>query len=382
MKSWTDPTPADGDVINTTHITDLRSEIQKLSLWMPQLDERPMRGLRREQRKLSANVEVTILDLVGYGCIRELYFVGVASNNFKDTRLRIYTDSESSPRIDCTFAEFCFGKSAYTDNINTPEFGWNHALNNTWPSGRDRTLFHSCYRLTPIPYHGNIKITLTPTTYESVGYWQIKTNHSDSIDYDYGRYNYLNTSIVRGRVVTLSDPWATLLNVSNKQGTLWSSYQHMNNTGVPYFLEGEQQIYIDRSPTADDSTMTGAQAESAYSSSFADLAASGGEDWYLNGWYWQPYATDQTYGVTGTSLMDPYIKTNLMQAHVGVSAFHLGTAPFDVGAYRTFPVSFDSSCLLRWQPMKYNPDSDTRNIMDTGPGTTTVNATTFYYSGD
>ena len=96
---------------------------------------------------IDENGEYVLFDEVGAGCLYRFWMTyGSSPADYSTYRLRFYFDGESSPRLDCSIAEFF-------DGVGTPlQFPLVGPFN---------TSSHGCYCYLPFPYRKGLKITLS-----------------------------------------------------------------------------------------------------------------------------------------------------------------------------------------------------------------------------
>jgi hypothetical protein len=354
MRAWADPiltdseTPGAGEtnVNRASHVTDLRNEIQKASLWLPYLDERPVytRSFQANSNGSTDNIgtkdavisygsETTLLDVTGSGVVRSIWMT-LAYIKIDEVTLRIYVDNEATPRVECLFSDFCFASigvqsplhSKWTGVSGVPPLGAN-------PSAAARPLVG--WRKTPIPYHSRVRITVESMVAKSAGQYgmfaNILYNHSATIDYDYGRYNYFNLA------KTVADPVVggvtEYLNVSGKRGALFGVYYGM--IGEEVMLEGDTHFNIDGAGLQGDS---------------------GTEDYFFDGWYWSSWLESYDNNVRGR-IVPQMLPLVAGDSHGVNLALWGGLQPVHVGAYRYYddaPLCWETSFAMH----RHDGDAD------------------------
>jgi hypothetical protein len=343
MKGWTDPlltdsaSPGAGEtnVNRAMHVADLRKEIQKASLFAGHLDERPVKTVSWQAasgfpggpgnynaRLLTA--EKTILDVAGSGVVRS-FWCTFLSHKVNEVTIRIYVDGEVTPRINCLISEFLFCPLGVQSPYHAKYTGVNGVapmttVNPVIPKGG--------YRKTPIPFHSHMKITLQGNVDYGTGasaglYCNVQYNHSATIDYDYGRYNFFNLA----KAAISAETGPEFLSITGKAGALWSVCYGM--VGEDLTLEGDTLYNADGAGWQGDS---------------------GTEDFFLDGWYWN-FALALVPGQSTVKYIEPAVYPSMVADDHGVNlVLNDGMSGVTVSAYRYFddaPICFDSSLHVK-----------------------------------
>lgn len=347
--NWTDPaltdslTPAPGEtnINRASHVSELRAEIEKLSLFAPHLDERPLRcAAGQSVFPALGGAENVLLDTTGSGCVRTIWFVAL-SDAGDGGRIKIYVDGEATPRVDCSWREWAFALDAapfMSDHMGLVAPG-PHFANTV-----------GTYRHTPIPFHSRIRIVhvSTATTGGAGRYWfQVAYNHSATVDFNYGRYRYFNTTATSQTMTAGGGGAATVLDVA-KRGALYGAYLHMTFTDSTLLpLEGDLDVYVDNEATP-------------------SYRGSGTEDVPLLAFYFQPFADSAN---AEGDFKNPTAATRplMLSRTSGVTHLELRTAQTNIaGMYRYWDVSplpFESRAIVTWQNTAEDADVVARSVL-------------------
>lgn len=324
MKQFTDPNltdsptpgPGESNVNRSIHVQELRDEITKASLWLPVLDERPLRCVGGQRVNVGVG-DNEILNVAGAGCLRSMFVVNHVEAN-KGTaeggRIKVYVDDESSPRIDCTIREFVFGVG-----VSQPYMEERHGF--TAPGPSYTFAAPGGYRNTPVPFHTRLRVVFTSAGAATGGlYWQAVYHHSTTVDFNYGRFHKCNLITSAHTVPEFESRDVIPLFNGRGRGALYALHQHYA-IQQEFALEGDFRVYVD--------------GESSPS-----FASTGTEDLWLGSYYWYPFSS-------GTPVLPSGNLPNVRNGRVGLVA----RDATNVSAYRYFddgPVQFESSLKAAW----------------------------------
>jgi hypothetical protein len=236
VKSWTDPNIVDApagsgevDTNKAAHVRELRSEAQKASLWVPQLDERPVAFSRMEASRPGG--DNVLASFTGAGVMRSLFIAGL----FEDGAIAIFVDGESTPRISGGIGELC---GALPEATAPPTllkwFGFNVDTEQGWAG---------CLNF-PVPFRNGlvVKVTSYGSTPEGdVLYVDASASSGDAIDY--GRYNFLNCAVSTASVAPLA--YHNALAVSGKGKGALLGVVHALDAPFDHSFEGNHTVTAD-----------------------------------------------------------------------------------------------------------------------------------------
>jgi hypothetical protein len=328
MKGWTDPNLVDAqgtfplpgdyaappagttDKSKAVHMTEVRTELAKASLFMAHLDERPLYVTSTQNIDEFTGPEYftgTILNEAGAGVIRSIWIIA--------DRIKIYVDDEPTPRVDCTPYELALA-------------GW--GSNGYYMGDFSGVSKNAAYLNIPIPYHTRIRIDVVRALY-----YNIYRNHSVSVDYNYGRYNKFNFARYgpNNSFVGASEPGGVpVLSVSGKgRGALYGLYYAFD--GPVNTLEGDSIATVD----------VGQPTEHI-------MPQSGCEDLFFGSFYfeglWAPGATQTLLPTQWPQFLGRSSGVNLW----GPQTYN-GTSGVKAGMYRWFdahPFSWEHSIVWRY----------------------------------
>lgn len=311
MRSFTDPlltdsaTPGAGEtnVNRAVHVQELRGEVVKASLFVPHLDERPVKQWAVEHVD-AGDVE---FNATGSGCVRSIF---VAT----DCTIDIWVDGEASPRVSCKTSELAFANGSTSGGVFGP-----------YMQDFAGVPKYGAYINLPIPFHTALRIRFRLAS--GWHFINVLYNHSTTVDHNYGRYNYFN--FLKASFAPPLAPPRTLLSVSGKKGALFGLYYDLQGTTMEV-LEGDTLF------TADG---------------VANLQ-SGTEDLFFAAWYFGGLFT------AGNAAIDPVAWPRFMGRSAGINKYQQNPN-YRFGMYRYFdhaPINFDSSLSLTWGS---DPEFDT-----------------------
>ena len=335
MRQWTDPQIADApagagfvDVNKALHVTELRREVEKASLFLPHLDERPMRTQTKEYQAVPANTEYTCMELPAgaKGVIRSLNYIVYGLEQIPNARLRIYVDGEVNPRVDVLLRQWGFSEldtPAYFTDYHGSALGCSYLPAGATPGG-------GAYRLNPIPFHNGIRVTYTNTVATEAMWFQAVYNYSTTIDYDYGRYNYFNWA---KDVRTVPPGLATLANVSGKVGAVYGTYHALHGLGSvgqpEWMMEGNYWIHTDGQ---------------------LSVLGTGTEDYYLGAFGIVPFGYSQD--LPNLAQLEHNSAGKLCSRSQGFPMWHEFNQAGTICGYRYYdvgPLCFDSGFTFQWE---------------------------------
>lgn len=293
---FTDPNIADSpapvgytDTNKAEHITQLRDEARKTSLWLPMLDERPTKSKVMERGSWPSTH--TVLNLSsGAGVVRSFW-----STCTNDHVMRVFVNGEATPRIEAPLSALG-GYATHHGQFYGKWFGGN---NSYYEDGEGyATNTHTSFFRFPIPFHNGIRIELLGG--DPFAYYQL--NYTLGDDIDYGRYNHLNAfySKALGPTDLPQSPNAArasrLARVEGTRGAVFAMLQRQRGITGPWETNIDYAIDF---PNADPYPAGAASPNSHTNQNI--ISTSGWEDYYFGSYYWDAFFTRSTPFTTWAS---------------------------------------------------------------------------------
>jgi hypothetical protein len=290
-----------------------------------------------ENVSVSPQTEYTVLDTLGPGVVRYLWFATGGNVGSLDCRLRIYYDGSSTTAMDIdlgTLYAMHWGAGSQSGTHQTQHM---HAEMNS-------ANYNAAYTMKfPIPFGNRIRITYyNPNTSTTVNLYSMAYYNYDAVDRANGIRLRCQGIRYADQVTTYSyaNP-VQLANITSGPGWVaWLSQvggiNVTNNSGTNYLSWMERNLCVQ----LDGETVQG-----------ASLVTTGTEDTFDSSWYFEGWR-DFSAGP------DSYVGTDQLGASGSANQYAVGMATDYIGKFGG--IYFNSSCNMTFQPEPACQTSDQR----------------------
>ena len=313
--------------------------------------DHPFDGFRTNKMKIAKveaytvpyQTEITVLDAVGPGCVRYLWFATAGAVGSLDCRIRIYYDGSATPSMDIDLGTLFASHYVATQNANSVAANFNNqgfystvqTKNMHYEMASDYTCGYTMKF--PIPFGNRVRITYyNPSTSVNPGFYSMAYYHYTNVD-------QANGIRLRAQGIRYADQLGTyatanpvpLANITSGPGwVVWLSQVGGVSATNLSWMERNLTVRLD------GETVQG-----------ASLVTTGTEDTFDSAWYyhgWHNYNAGP----------DAYVGADTPGASGSATATVVGMATDYLGKFGG--IYFYSSCIMSFEPEPACTSGDSR----------------------